>query len=264
MKKRHLQPNIENYYISEKECPRHSAKEVIHLILELLQPKQVIDIGCNTGTWLSVFKECGVEDIWGIDGDWIDKKKLQIPEDRFLSFDLTKPFRVDRQFDLVVSLEVAEHLPSECAKTFIDSLVKLGPVILFSAAIPFQGGTHHINEQWPDYWVKHFQEKEYVVIDCIRKKIWQNANVLWWYAQNILMFVRQDYLESHPLLKREFENTVISSLSIVHPKQYLEAVKKARESSDPRNIPLKSVLSTLPILMKNALKRRIKRGLFNK
>lgn len=132
---------------------------------------------------------------------------------------------MDRQFDLVVSLEVAEHLPSECAEIFVDSLNRLGPVILFSAAIPFQGGTHHVNEQWPDYWVKHFQEKGYVVIDYIRKQIWQNDNVERWYPQNILMFARRDYLETHPFLKREFENTTTSQLSIVHPKQYLEAIE---------------------------------------
>lgn len=105
------------------------------------------------------------------------KKKLEIPEERFLSFELNNPFRIDRQFDLVISLEVAEHLPKECAATFVDSLTRLGPVILFSAAIPFQGGTDHINEQWLDYWAKYFQEKGYVAIDCIRKRIWQNDKV---------------------------------------------------------------------------------------
>ena len=60
---------------------------------------------------------------------------------------------MNRKFDLVLSLEVAEHLPSECAEAFVESLVNLGPVILFSAAIPYQGGENHVNEQWPEYWV---------------------------------------------------------------------------------------------------------------
>ena len=243
-----------------QEGSRRSAKEIIPLVLELIQPKRVIDVGCGVGGLLSVFKECGVEDIQGIDGDWVDKKMLQIPEDRFLSFDLKEPFQMDRQFDLVVSLEVAEHLPSDCAETFVDDLVRLGPVILFSAAIPFQEGTYHVNEQWPDYWVKRFQKKGYVVIDCLRKKIWQNDNVEWWYAQNILMFVRRDYLESNPLLKKEFENTNTSMLSIVHPKCYLASIA----SSDPRRMPLKKVLSALLIVMKNTLKRRIKMLLLKK
>ena len=113
---------------------------------------------------------------------------LEIPTDRFLALNLSQPLPIKQQFDLVVSLEVAEHLPCECAKVFVESLVKLGPVILFSAAVPFQGGTNHVNEQWPEYWAKLFQEQGYVAIDCIRNKIWQNDRVKWYYAQNILVF----------------------------------------------------------------------------
>jgi len=216
----------EDYYKDMQEGSWRSAKEIIPLVLELIHPKSVIDVGCAVGTWLLVFKEYGVKDIMGVDGPYVDKKMLQISEERFLSFDLRKPLRMNRQFDLVVSLEVAEHIPRECAETFIDNLVRLGPVILFSAAIPFQDTEYHLNEQWPDYWVKYFQERGYVMIDCIRKKIWQSDNVELWYAQNILMFVRQNYLKSHPLLRKLHENTATSQLSIVHPRLYLKLQQK--------------------------------------
>lgn len=211
----------DDFYRGRQEGSIRSAREIIPLVLELIKPKSVIDVGCGVGTWLRVFTEFGVPDIMGVDGNWVEKEMLQIPEEQFLSFDLKKPFRIDRQFDLVVSLEVAEHLPIESAETFLDSLVRLGPVILFSAAIPFQIGRHHVNEQWPDYWVQHFQKRGYLVIDAIRKKIWQNDSVEYWYAQNILIFARQDYIERHPPLKKELENTVTSQLSVVHPRMYL-------------------------------------------
>jgi len=236
-----------DYYRDIQEGSRQSAKEIVPLVLELIQPRSVIDVGCGVGTWLSVFKECGVKDITGVDGDYIDKKMLQIPQERFLSFDLREPLLMDRQFDLVVSLEVAEHLPGECAERFVDSLVRLGPVILFSAAIPFQGGQQHINEQWPDYWAKHFQQRRYVVIDCIREKIWQNPNVEMWYAQNILMFVRQDYLRSYPLLKKVVENTTTSRLSIVHPRKYLALQEKwtmLQTQLQPIQMQLQSILNS--------------------
>ena len=101
---------------------------------------------------------------------------------------------MDREFDLVPSLEVAEHLPKPCAEEFVDSLTRLGSSILFSAAIPLQGGKHHLNEQWPAYWARYFQERGYVAIDCIRDKIWQDDNVEFWYARNILIFVRKKAL----------------------------------------------------------------------
>ena len=215
-----------DFYDALREGAERSAKEIIPLVLELIQPKSVIDVGCGLGTWLSVFKEYGVVDVLGVDGDYVDKTRLDISEQQFLSFDLRNPFEIDRQFDLVVSLEVAEHLASECAETFVNSLTRLGPVILFSAAIPFQGGTDHVNEQWPDYWVKYFKDRGYVAIDSIRRNIWQNDKVEFWYVQNILMFIRQDYLESNFLLGREFEKTSRFQLSIVHPKQYLAVAKR--------------------------------------
>ena len=220
-----MQPYTDDFYRDLQEGARRSARVIVPLVLELLQPRHVIDVGCGLGTWLSVFKECGVEDIWGVDGDHVDKTMIEIPEERFLSFDLKQPLHIERQFDLVVSLEVAEHLPEACAEAFVGSLTGLGPIVLFAAAIPFQGGTHHVNEQWPEYWADLFQQKGYVAIDCLRRKIWKNENVEWWYAQNVLIFAAQEHLKGQPLLQREYEFAGTSQLSIVHPKKYLACIE---------------------------------------
>lgn len=251
-----------------QESSQHSAREIVPLVLELIQTKSVIDVGCGVGIWLSVFQEFGVQEILGIDGEYVDRKKLHIPTEKFLSFDLTKTFRIDQQFDLVVSLEVAEHLPSTSAETFVESLTKLGKVILFSAAIPFQGGADHLNEQWLNYWSNYFQKVGYVPIDCLRRKIWQNNQVDFWYAQNILIFAEHNYLETNYLLKREFENIGASQLAIVHPKKYLEVVELYsaetktvqlyKAAADPKNWSLKQVLSVLPIIVVNGFKRTAK------
>lgn len=216
--------NIYNkkFYEAIQEGAQQSAREIIPLILELIQPQSVVDVGCGSGTWLSVFQELGIKEYLGIDGAYVEKEILQIPQERFLSCDLTIPLKIDRAFDLVLSLEVAEHLDSEFADIFINSLTNLGPVVLFSAAIPYQGGTNHVNEQWPDYWVLYFQNHGYLVIDCLRKKIWDNEKVEPWYAQNMFFFVRQDCLERYPLLKRELKETNPSQIAIVHPKIYLK------------------------------------------
>jgi SAM-dependent methyltransferase len=212
------------FYEQHREGARRSAREIVPLVVDLLGPRCVIDVGCGLGTWLMVFRQNGVEDVWGVDGDFLDCERLEISRDRFIAHDLRQPFRVDKQFDLVVSLEVAEHLPAECADMFVDSLVSLGPAVLFSAAIPHQGGTHHLNEQWPEYWVQRFEDRGCAVIDCLRKQLWQNERVEWWYAQNMLLFAKRDYLEGRPALKQRAAVTQRSQLSIVHPKRYLEAI----------------------------------------
>ena len=224
------------FYDAQKERSRRSAEIIVPLILALVKPRSVVDVGCGVGTWLSVFSEFGVDDVLGIDGEHVDRSTLEIPVEQFLPFDLTLPILTDRQFDLVVSLEVAEHLPEECAKIFIKSLTKLGPVILFSAAIPFQGGTGHLNEKWPDYWANHFKDDGYETIDCIRKKVWQDEKVEWWYAQNLLVFSRKDHLAGNPLLMEEFNNTHLSQLSIVHPKKYKELIRIQLTAQDLANL----------------------------
>ncbi|MCU7817015.1 MAG: class I SAM-dependent methyltransferase [Candidatus Thiodiazotropha sp. (ex Rostrolucina anterorostrata)] len=217
-------PYTKGFYDDLREKTERSAREIVPLIIELIRPESVIDVGCGVGIWLAAFESSGFRDILGVDGDHIDRSMLAIPVDKFMSLDLKKPFRLKRQFDLTICLEVAEHLPEEAAEEFVNSLTRLGPIVLFSAAIPFQGGEQHINEQWPDYWVALFREKNYVVIDCLRKRIWNNDNVEWWYAQNMLLFAKTSFLNNCPSLQRELENADSSLLSIVHPRNYIHTV----------------------------------------
>ena len=235
------------FYVHQRDQSRSSAQEIVPLVIDLIHPKSVIDVGCGTGAWLSVFRDHAIEDVHGMDGSWLDADMLLIPAQRFSPADLNKPLPVSRRFDLVISLEVAEHIPAERAGAFVDSLIALGPVVLFSAAIPGQGGTHHVNEQWPDYWAGLFGERGYAVIDCIRNKVWQNDRVEWWYAQNTLMFVRRDHLDRHPGLRRELDQTSSTRLSLVHPKQYL--LVRERES-----YLFNSALSALPRRLTHGVK----------
>lgn len=227
---------------------QRSAEEIVPLVLEFLQPRSVIDIGCGLGTWLRAFKQNGVQEVLGVDGPYIEPGMLQIAEREFLPADLRQPLRLNKKFDLLLSLEVAEHLPPESADTFVASLVKLGPVILFSAAIPFQGGTNHINAQWPDYWANKFQSHGYAPIDCLRKRIWQNEKVEWWYAQNLLLYVEQRRLAEFPRLLQEFERTCPSQLSIAHPNLV-----------DPKHMSPRKLLEALPTVIWHGMKRRMAR-----
>jgi methyltransferase family protein len=198
-----------------------SAREVVPVVLSLIQAKSIVDVGSGTGAWLSVFQEYGISDIWGVDGDYVSDDVQTLDPSRFLQRDLSKPFSVDRNCDLVVCLEVAEHLPPESASSFIESISTIAPVVLFSAAIPKQGGTGHINEQWPDYWAAEFRAHGFVPIDCIRPRIWSNQRVMVWFRQNILMYVGQEYLAQSPTLQIEHQRYADMPLSVVHPEMYL-------------------------------------------
>jgi SAM-dependent methyltransferase len=207
-------------YLAWQANADSSARVVVPLVRELVGPESVIDVGCGTGAWLAAFREAGIDDVVGVDGSTVDLEMLQIPRERFRVHDLEEPLELERRFDLVMSLEVAEHLPEAAAETFVASLVGLGSVILFSAAIPGQGGVHHVNEQWPDYWAERFAAHGYVPVDCVRRRIWSEDGVAWWYAQNILLFVARDELERSPRLMAEHEIAGGSQLAVVHPVKY--------------------------------------------
>lgn len=229
MPAREATPYTNEFYRDHQAASLGSARAIVPLVLRLVRPESVVDVGCGIGTWLSVFQEQGVADVCGMDGDWVDRKSLLIPGSRFLAVDARRPLPVERRFDLAVSLEVGEHLPAECAQVLVGSLTRLAPTVLFSAAIPFQGGVGHVNEQWPEYWVDHFAQHGYSIIDCIREAIWQNAEVEWYYAQNTLLFAAREVLERSPALRAGLERTAAGQLSLVHPRGYLKALGEMRQ-----------------------------------
>lgn len=200
-----------------------SAGAVVPILRELLRFSSVADVGCGTGAWLNAFAQSGTTDYHGFDGHWALDAGLLIPADRFTPADLAHPPSPPRRFDLALCLEVAEHLPESAADDFVDFLTRLAPVVLFSAAIPGQGGTDHLNEQWPDYWWKRFSARGFVAVDALRTRLWHDQRVRWWYAQNTLLYVARDHFAEQPALASLInEHRVLPSipLRLVHPECY--------------------------------------------
>lgn len=200
---------------------RLSAGAIVPIVMELVRPTSVVDVGCGTGEFLSIFQDRGVQEILGIDGMYVDRSQLAIPQECFRAVDLSKPFTLDKTYDIAVCLEVAEHLEPAVAPDFIKSLTQLAPIMLFSAAIPLQDGYHHVNEQWPDYWAQLFQTQGFLPVDAIRKRIWHNRRVEDYYRQNMLLFCNEQVLKSNEMLQKEFRETNPDMLSLVHPDLFL-------------------------------------------
>lgn len=229
-----------------------SSRKVVPVVLEFVQPRSVLDVGTGVGSWLRAFHENGVTDVLGVDGEYVARDMLQIQPDAFVAADLRKPLILGREFDLVVSLEVAEHLPETCARQFVESLVRHGPVVLFSAAIPHQWGTHHINEQWPEYWVRLFGEFGYEVVDCIRAQIWSLPGVEACYQQNILFFASERGLDQNPKLAQAFRNPAPGPLAIAHPWWY-------SMHADPNNAYISKSIPRVGKALRNVVRRRLGR-----
>jgi SAM-dependent methyltransferase len=241
----------EKFYTHHRPISRRSAEVIVPIIEALFHPQSVCDVGCGLGAWLSVFNERGITDILGMDGSYVKSDMLMIPREKFREIDLVDAFAVPRRFDLAMSLEVAEHLPANRARPFVTALTKIAPVIVFSAAIPNQGGTGHVNEQWQDYWARLFAEHDFVPIDCIRPRIWNDEAVAWWYCQNILVYCAREALQH---FSEAAALAPAAQLSIVHPR-FIEAVINRRYKVR-RDADFGEAVRALPSLFLRALRSR--------
>jgi SAM-dependent methyltransferase len=207
-----------------------SAREIVPILLDNYKPKSVVDIGCGSGSWLNEFYKAGIKDILGIDGSKPDKNLLQIPKEKFISIDLENLSfqKINKRFDLAISLEVAEHIKIKFSERFVDLLTKLSDVILFSAAIPYQGGTNHINENWTEFWIYLFNKKGYQEVDLLREKIWNNKKVNFWYKQNILIFIKKEKLN---LIFPYIDNTKLKFNTYIHPELFLWTINRDKDQS---------------------------------
>ena len=218
----------EKFYAGIGPGSRSSAQVVLPIVFELLQPRRVCDIGCGAGTWLAVCRELGAEQILGVDGKWVTSNTLQIPLESFQAADLCEPLQLPNAYDLVISVEAAEHLPEARAESFVADLVRLGKAVLFSGAVPRQGGDRHINEQWQDYCAHLFAKHGYATIDCVRPAVWSDSKVDYWYAQNVLLYVAKDLLESNAGLRRAHDRTNLDQLSVVHPQLFAMRSRRSK------------------------------------
>ncbi len=228
-------PYTKEWYQYWTSDVRQSARQIVPLLIEWIKPRSVIDVGCGSGEWLAEFYNNGVTDILGVDGPWVDYSVLSIKKELFLQHDLTVPLTLHRSFDLVISLEVAEHLPEQASEMFINGLTALAPVILFSAAIPYQGGDNHQNEQWASYWIAAFEKKKYVVVDCLRPRIWTDQKISFFYRQNMMFFVYEEAL-TKPSIKIMLSQSQFHVHDLVCPTLYLQKVKNKSSQKGPKSL----------------------------
>ena len=203
-----------SFYAEGRKHALRSARRVVPWVVDALRPETVVDVGCGVGTWLSVFSQHGVGAVFGVDGAHVDVSALDIARGDFAPRDLSEDIALDRRFDLAMSVEVAEHLPASRAASFVAELCALAPVVLFSAAVPGQGGVHHVNEQWPTYWAAHFAREGFACVDAIRPRFRGDAEVSWWYQQNLFLFADAETLSATPPLAAD---AVAEPEAWVHP-----------------------------------------------
>ncbi|MCG2840745.1 class I SAM-dependent methyltransferase [Sandaracinobacter sp. RS1-74] len=217
---------VHDSYAAYRPGSERSAAIVADLILPLLRPESVLDVGCGTGGWLEAFRARGVRQVHGIDGPWAPAAQVLRPGE-FTEIDFQKasadpaPTLPLGKYDLVTSLEFLEHVTADRADMLARFLARQGDVLLVSAAIPLQGGQHHVNERWPEYWVGRFAALGFEAFDGIRFALWNEADVESWYRQNMILYFRGGVPDS---VRKWGEALALNALesprAVVHPEFY--------------------------------------------
>jgi hypothetical protein len=251
-------PYSSSFYSTYAELSFSSALEILPIVKKMVDPKRIVDVGCGAGAWLKAWIDLGVNDVIGIDGSYVELNNLLIPAERFQAMDLSAPTKYEGRFDLVQPLEVAEHLPESSADAFVSFLCSLGNVVLFSAAIPYQGGTNHINEQWPEYWQQIFLRHGFVAVDAVRDLVWDNPKVAYYYAQNCLLFVKTEYVSEFQPHVDIYHPQSKAPLARVHPIKWM--------AQNERALGLRAIAKMLPrscFMVASRLFKEMQQGVAN-
>jgi SAM-dependent methyltransferase len=217
----------ENFYEFHVTNSIQSARIYLKYLWQYFRPVSVLDVGCGRGAWLKVCHELGSEILLGLDGNWNNPSLMIDSAINFRNVDLNKPFSVLEKVDMVMTLEVAEHLESSIAAQFVKCLTKASDVVLFSAAYVKQGGTSHINEQPHTYWADLFAQDEFVPFDLFRPVFWGNENVDFWYRQNTFLYLKKNSAPYQKIKTRGLmELADISFMNCIHPDLYALHIDK--------------------------------------
>jgi SAM-dependent methyltransferase len=230
------------FFTVNAESSRPSARLVLGALRELYSPASIVDIGCGSGAWLATAGELGFTVLKGYDGPWADPARYTSSAIDFTPVNLEEvDLEITERYDLAMSVEVAEHLSEARADVIVDALCSASDVVLFGAAVPQQGGVHHVNEQPQSYWIAKFKARGYEPYDVIRPRIWDDPAVKFWFKQNTMLFVKS----SSEVLDRQRLHALETPIyDLIHPEQFQRKIER---------------LTAAWLVPRNQLRRRIDR-----
>ena len=200
------------FYRSVEERARGTASTVLSLLENmgaLRHGSTLVDLGCGSGAWTGEFSRSGYfSSVLGLDLpssiDYLIEAKPNFPDIvTLIPADFCSDNFQPPAGDLIVSTEVLEHLPADCALRVFRSFDKF-EAVLFSAAQPGQGGTHHVNERPLSYWVQEARDLGFLVYDPFRERLLSDPSIPRFYGHNLLLFVRPESLTHLAISKKGF------------------------------------------------------------
>jgi SAM-dependent methyltransferase len=176
----------------------HASAPVVADTFEDVFPgaRRYVDVGAGSGAFAAELMRRG-RSVQALEHSRIGRVFARLQRVDVKPFDLMKdPPTSDARgrSDISYCFEVAEHLPPDLGERLVQFLAEVGTTVVFTAAQPGQGGTGHINEQPPDYWVDRFSEHGLERNVQIEARVRDGFGRAWspWLAPNVLVFTRSE------------------------------------------------------------------------
>lgn len=162
-------------------------KGLLDEILKLYSPTRIADLGCGDGWYCKQIKNSYKNIIvYGFEGSF-DMVKHGVYEEIF-NMDLSEPQTIGDKYDLVLCLEVGEHIPKEFEQNFLDNVKNFSSKdLILSWALPKQGGRGHVNELPLDY-VKTEMIKRGFIVNEEKTQSLRSAATLKWLKNTVVAY----------------------------------------------------------------------------
>lgn len=178
-----------------------TAPEIISKVLSVIQPTTCLDVGCGTGIYIEEFNKQGVETI-GVDGNLATKTILNTSQENVLYKDVRSPLGLNKKFDLVMCIELIEHIEEKYEEVLLHNLTQhTNKWLLLTTGEDTKGkDRYHLNEKPVEYWIKkvtdlgfEYKEKETLELrqhfrKTLPRRFWRKKTMLLWFSELLLLF----------------------------------------------------------------------------
>ncbi len=196
-----------------------AAAKILAYVVDTFSPESLIDFGAGAGHWVKIAVNLGIKDCTAVDGPWTDPSLIVIDKSLFHYHDLSRPICFHRRYDLALSLEAAQYLDEDGCINLINTLVQHADTILFSSAVPYQGG-NNVTERWQSHWAQLFEDRGYQPVDLIRPRFWNDSEIPYYYRQNTILYVKEIGSELERLESQLASGKKAWVLDMIHPEKW--------------------------------------------
>lgn len=236
----------DSWVFGDIEKRKVNARKVLQPVFGILGvPNSFLDIGGGAGSWCAAAKNLGVQRVRLVDACPPNQVIPELSQEEQVQANLEEGIPNQGQFDLVICIEVIEHLTDHAASRLIKQMTSFSNFILFSAAIPGQGGIGHISERLHEYWHNKFSQFKFDKYDVIRPMLISRSDISSIHRQNLFIYAKKECSHSLADLPQ-----ICDDMELIRAEHL-----KSLYHKEP--IDLRTALGSIPNALKRSIGRRV-------